>query len=81
MNIIRQIQPKGAPIIVDAQVDDEGNILRDTVRVYPIIPSDPPRIGEGFYSAPPKGREQEWLLLFQQPSKLRKKPKKDNETS
>tara|TARA_Y100000004_G_C8804644_1_gene364983 strand:- start:256 stop:477 length:222 start_codon:yes stop_codon:yes gene_type:complete len=47
MNIIRQIQPKGAPIIVDAQTDDEGNIIKDTVRIFPIIPSDPPRIGEG----------------------------------
>ena len=47
MNIIRQIQPKGAPIIIDAQTDDEGNIIKDTVRIFPIIPSDPPRIGEG----------------------------------
>ncbi len=47
MNIIRQIRPKGAPIIVDAQTDDGGNILKDTVRIFPILPTDPPRIGKG----------------------------------
>tara|TARA_R100001129_G_C5316245_1_gene246479 strand:+ start:957 stop:1139 length:183 start_codon:yes stop_codon:yes gene_type:complete len=47
MNIIRQIQPKGAPIIIDAQTDDEGNILKETVRIFPILPTDPPLIGEG----------------------------------
>lgn len=69
MNIIRQIQPNGAPIIVDAQADDAGNILKDTVRVYPIIPSDPPRIGEGFplniTNKPKKGD----VLFFIKPEK------------
>ena len=47
MNIIRQIRPKGAPIIIDAQTDDDGNILKETVRIFPILPTDPPLIGEG----------------------------------
>lgn len=84
MNIIRQIQPNGAPIIVDVQADDDGKIIRNTVRVFPIIPSDPPHIGEDIYSynGSPKGKhEQEWLTLFHQPNKLRRKPKKDDETN
>jgi len=83
MNIIRQIQPNGMPLIVDVQADDDGNILRDTVRVYPIIPSDPPRIGENVYTcATPKGKhENQWLSLFSRPNNSHKKPKKDDETS
>ncbi len=74
MNIIRQIQPKGAPFIVDAETDDEGNILKDTVRVYPIIPSDPPRIGECIpLNVVDKTREGASFLFI--------KPKKDNETN
>ena len=74
MNIIRQIQPNGAPIIVDAQTDGEGNILKDTVRVFPIIPSDPPRIGEGFpLNITDKPRKGDTFFFF--------KPKKNDETN
>tara|TARA_R100001440_G_scaffold868_1_gene2900 strand:- start:25992 stop:26219 length:228 start_codon:yes stop_codon:yes gene_type:complete len=47
MNIIRQVKPKGAPIIVDALLDDDGNIIKETLKIYPILPTDPPLIGEG----------------------------------
>ena len=37
MNIVRHIRPNGAPIIVQAHLDDEGEVIRETVKLYPII--------------------------------------------
>ena len=83
MNIIRQIQPNGMPFIVDVQADDDGKIIRNTVRVFPIIPSDPPRIGENVYTyATPKGKhEKQWLSCFPRSNNNHRKPKKDDETN
>ncbi len=36
MQIIREILPNGKPIIVDALIDDDGEVMPDTVRVFPV---------------------------------------------
>ena len=46
MNLVRHISPNGAPIIVQSELDDEGEVIRDTVKLFPILPTDPPTIGD-----------------------------------
>jgi hypothetical protein len=35
---IREILPNGLPIIIDAMVDAQGEVIPDTVRVAPVAP-------------------------------------------
>tara|TARA_Y100001938_G_C7817731_1_gene295063 strand:+ start:54 stop:308 length:255 start_codon:yes stop_codon:yes gene_type:complete len=37
MHIIQEIMPNGLPIIVIGELDDNGDIARDSMRVHPII--------------------------------------------
>ena len=37
MEIIQEIMPNGLPIIVIGELDDNGDIARDSMRVHPII--------------------------------------------
>lgn len=37
MEIIQEIMPNGLPIIVIGELDDNGSIARDSMRVHPII--------------------------------------------
>jgi len=46
MNLVRHISPNGAPIIVQSELDDEGEVIRDTVKLFPILPTDPPTVGD-----------------------------------
>ena len=46
MNIVRHISPNGAPIIVQSELDEDGEVIRDTVKLFPILPTDPPIVGE-----------------------------------
>ncbi len=36
MQIIREILPNGKPLVIDALIDDDGEVMPDTVRVYPV---------------------------------------------
>ena len=46
MNIVRHISPNGAPIIVQSELDEDGEVIRDTVKLFPILPTDPPTVGD-----------------------------------
>ena len=46
MNIVRHISPNGAPIIVQSELDEDGEVVRDTVKLFPILPTDPPTVGD-----------------------------------
>ena len=35
---IREILPNGLPIVIDAMVDAQGEVIPDTVRVAPVAP-------------------------------------------
>tara|TARA_R110002020_G_scaffold60141_4_gene163298 strand:- start:4445 stop:4678 length:234 start_codon:yes stop_codon:yes gene_type:complete len=37
MQIVRQIMPRGMPLVVDAQLED-NKVIPDTVTIYPITP-------------------------------------------
>jgi len=37
MKIVRHVSPNGAPIIVQSQLDDNGEVIKETVRLFPII--------------------------------------------
>ena len=37
MKIVRHVSPNGAPIIVQSQIDDNGEVIKDSVRLFPII--------------------------------------------
>jgi len=37
MKIVRHVRPNGAPIIVQSQLDDNGEVIKETVRLFPII--------------------------------------------
>jgi len=38
MHILRQVFPQGFPIIVDAELDGRGGVIKDSVTIYPIQP-------------------------------------------
>lgn len=40
MKIVRHVSPNGAPIIVQSQLDDNGEVIKETVRLFPIIYRD-----------------------------------------
>lgn len=37
MQMIREILPNGIPIIIDAELDEDGSVKDDSIRIYPIF--------------------------------------------
>ena len=68
MLMIREILPNGIPIIIDAELDEDGSVKDESIRIYPIfdIPEsgDDKIVGEHFPSL--EGQPELALRLIQQ---------------
>ena len=38
MNLVREIMPNGMPVIIEALLDDDGEVELDTIRMFPMSP-------------------------------------------
>ena len=56
MKIVRHVRPNGAPILVQSQIDDNGEVIKETVRMFPIINKNGiPYVGQELPIAPLSG--------------------------
>ena len=88
MNLVREIMPNGMPVIIEALLDDDGEVELDTIRMFPMFP-DP---GELFAGGEPELRVDKavgkdrmgthaTLNLFIRLTKLLRKDNEHDETS
>jgi len=47
MRLLRQVRPQGFPIIVDAEISEDGTVIKNSVTIYPIHPNG--TIGEPLF--------------------------------
>jgi|TARA_Y100000593_G_scaffold85245_1_gene162009 hypothetical protein len=38
MNLVREIMPNGMPVIIEALLDDDGEVELDSIRMFPLFP-------------------------------------------